>query len=87
MNDTGQDMRATLLAGSDDMPPGIDLLRVVREQAAARHRHRRRKARDQILGNIDGVGDRCPVRRRGHIGRQKQTSVLASVAGLPAKAA
>jgi hypothetical protein len=42
MNDTGQDMRATLLAGSDDVPPGIDLLRGVREQAAARHRHRRR---------------------------------------------
>jgi hypothetical protein len=42
MNDTGQDMRATLLAGSDDVPPGIDLLRGVREQAAARPRHRRR---------------------------------------------
>ena len=42
MNDTGQDMRATLLAGSDDVPPGIDLLRGVQEQAAARHRHRRR---------------------------------------------
>jgi len=42
MNDTGQDMRATLLAGSDDVPPGIDLLRGVREQAATRHRHRRR---------------------------------------------
>jgi hypothetical protein len=42
MNDTGQDMRATLLAGSDDVPPGIDLLPGMREQAAARHRHRRR---------------------------------------------
>ena len=42
MNDASQDMRATLLAGSDDVPPGIDLLRGVREQAAARHRHRRR---------------------------------------------
>ena len=42
MNDADQDMRATLLAGSDDVPPGIDLLRGVREQAAARHRRRRR---------------------------------------------
>jgi hypothetical protein len=42
MNDTGQDMRAMLLAGSDDVPPGIDLLRGVREQAMARNRHRRR---------------------------------------------
>ena len=42
MNDTGQDIRATLLAGSDDVPPGIDLLRGVRGQAAARHRRRRR---------------------------------------------
>jgi hypothetical protein len=42
MNDTGQDMRATLLAGSDDVPPGIDLLRGVRQQAAARRHHRRR---------------------------------------------
>jgi hypothetical protein len=42
MNDTGQDIRVTLLAGSDDVPPGIDLLRGVREQAAARRRHRRR---------------------------------------------
>jgi hypothetical protein len=42
MNDTGQDVHATLIAGSDDMPPGIDLLRGVRERAAARRRHRRR---------------------------------------------
>jgi hypothetical protein len=42
MNDTGQDMRATLLAGSDDVPLDIDLLRGVREQSAARRRHRRR---------------------------------------------
>jgi hypothetical protein len=42
MNDTGQDIRAMLLAGSDDVPPGIDLLSGVREQDAARHRHRRR---------------------------------------------
>lgn len=43
MNDTGQDMRATLLAGSADMPPGIDLLRGVREHAGARPRRRRRR--------------------------------------------
>jgi hypothetical protein len=44
MNDTGQDVRATLLAGSDDMPPGIDLLRGVRHHAADRPRQRRRRA-------------------------------------------
>jgi hypothetical protein len=40
MNDTGQDMRATLLAGSSDMPPGIDLLHGLEDRAAARRRRR-----------------------------------------------
>ena len=55
MNDTGQDMRATLLAGSDDVPPGIDLLRGVREQAAARRRHRRRMRVLLPVGAAAGV--------------------------------
>lgn len=55
MNDTGHDMRATLLAGSDDVPPGIDLLRAVREQAAARHRHRRRMRVLVSAGAVGGV--------------------------------
>jgi hypothetical protein len=55
MNDTGQGMRATLLAGSDDVPPGIDLLRGVREQAAARRRHRRRMRVLVPAGAVAGV--------------------------------
>ena len=55
MNDTGQDMRAALLAGSDDVPPGIDLLRGVREQAVARHRQRRRVRVLVPAGAVAGV--------------------------------
>jgi hypothetical protein len=55
MNDTGQDIRAMLLAGSDDVPPGIDLLSGMREQAAARHRHRRRMRVLVPAGAVAGV--------------------------------
>ena len=55
MNDAGQDMRAALLAASDDAPPGIDLLRGVREQAAARHRHRPRMRVLVPAGAVAGV--------------------------------
>src|SRR5580693_6879021 len=55
MNDTGQNMRATLLAGSDNVPPGIDLLRGVREQAVARHRQRRRMRVLVPAGAVAGV--------------------------------
>jgi hypothetical protein len=57
MDDTSQDMRATLLAASDDMPPGIDLLRGVREQAAPRQQERRRRMRALVpVGAIAAVG-------------------------------
>jgi hypothetical protein len=46
MDETGRDVPALLLAGSDDVPPGVGLQRRVREQGAAnRRRHGRHRMR------------------------------------------
>jgi hypothetical protein len=52
MNETGQDAREPFLEGSDDAPPGIALIRGVREQAAAPGRRWRRRPRVLVAAAV-----------------------------------
>jgi hypothetical protein len=75
MNGTDEDVRTIMVAGSSDLPPGIDLLRGVREhRAPTRRRHARYRMRALVsAGAVAAVGG----------GALLATSLTATVAVAP----
>ncbi len=74
MNGTDEDVRAILLTGSSDMPPGIDLLRGVRERRAPAGRRARYRTRALVSAGAVAIAAGCTV---------LATTLTATVASAP----